>query len=156
MRTSIAISLLLLAGCAFPNAGVQSSAPRAQEATILVREEQNRVAALNRDYDALEDIWSEQLMVNNPGNQVAPNRDAVFAIFRSGVAHYSSYETNIESVRIDGDIAIVMGGETVMPIGNAPRAGQTVRRRFTNIWRNEAGTWRLWARHANVIAPLPM
>lgn len=156
MKRAIAVPLMLLVGCVVPNAGVQSPAPAAEEETILAREEQNRVAALNRDYRALEDIWSEQLMVNNPGNQVAPNRNAVLEIFRRGVAHYSSYETSIESIRIDGDIAIVMGGETVKPIGNAPRAGQTVQRRFTNIWKNEAGTWRLWARHANVIAPLPM
>lgn len=30
-------------------------------------------------------------------------------------------------------------------------AGQPVKRRFTNIWNKEAGTWRLFVRHANVI-----
>jgi hypothetical protein len=25
-------------------------------------------------------------------------------------------------------------------------------RRFTNIWRREGDRWRLWVRHANVIA----
>ena len=30
-------------------------------------------------------------------------------------------------------------------------AGQTTRRRFTNIWKNEDGTWRLFVRHATVI-----
>jgi hypothetical protein len=44
-----------------------------------------------------------------------------------------------------------MGAETVRPIGKAPLAGQTVKRRFTNIWSREGGTWRLIARHANVI-----
>jgi hypothetical protein len=43
----------------------------------------------------------------------------------------------------------------VKPNRDAPSAGlvagQTVERRFTNIWKNEAGTWRLFARHANVI-----
>jgi hypothetical protein len=45
--------------------------------------------------------------------------------------------------------------ETVQPIGDAPSAGlvagQIIKRRFTNVWKNEAGTWRLFARHANVI-----
>ena len=31
------------------------------------------------------------------------------------------------------------------------QAGATIRRRFTNIWRNESGTWRLYWRHANVM-----
>jgi hypothetical protein len=26
-------------------------------------------------------------------------------------------------------------------------------RRFTTIWKNEIGTWRLFVRHANVIPP---
>ena len=43
-----------------------------------------------------------------------------------------------------------MGAETVKPKAG-PSAGQLIQRRFTNVWRKEAGTWRLYARHANVI-----
>src|SRR5207248_156345 len=47
------------------------------------------------------------------------------------------------------------GLETVEPVSDAPSAGlvagRTITRRFTNIWRNEAGTWRLFVRHANVL-----
>ena len=54
-----------------------------------------------------------------------------------------------------GDWVIIMGLETVNPISDAPSAGlvagQVVKRRFTNIGKKEAGTWRLFARHANVI-----
>jgi hypothetical protein len=31
--------------------------------------------------------------------------------------------------------------------------GQVTRRRFTNIWRKEGDTWRLFWRHANVLTP---
>jgi hypothetical protein len=48
-----------------------------------------------------------------------------------------------------------MGLETLVPKTDAPAAGlvagQVTRRRFTNIWKKEGGTWRLFARHANVI-----
>ena len=44
----------------------------------------------------------------------------------------------IEFIRIDRNIAIVMGAETVQPIGDAPLAGKTVQRRFTNIWKKDA------------------
>jgi hypothetical protein len=48
-----------------------------------------------------------------------------------------------------------MGMETVVARSDAPSAGlkvgQAVKRRFTNIWKKEAGTWRLYWRHANVI-----
>lgn len=82
---------------------------------------------------------------------MAPNRQVVFDLLRQGMIHYSSFEAAIEHIRVDGDITIVMGAETVRPIGKAPLAGQTVKRRFTHVWRKEAGSWRLIARHANVI-----
>ena len=44
-----------------------------------------------------------------------------------------------------------MGKETLVPTGSAPMAGQTVNRRYTNIWTKEKGNWILIARHANVI-----
>lgn len=90
-------------------------------------------------------------IVNAPSNQIFPNRRAVLDWFRKGMTTRSSYERSIEQVRVDGDIVILMGAETLTPIGKAPQAGQTVRRRFTNIWKKEGDTWRLWARHANLI-----
>jgi len=56
-----------------------------------------------------------------------------------------------ESVLIHGDTVIVMGREIVVPKGNSPDAGQTINRRYTNIWMKRSGKWRLVARHASVI-----
>ena len=67
---------------------------------------------------------------------------------QGGIINFSSFERTIKFMRIAEDF------DTLKPIGNAPLAGQTVRRRFTNIWKKEGDTWRLWARHANVI-PAP-
>jgi ketosteroid isomerase-like protein len=41
-----------------------------------------------------------------------------------------------------------MGSDTVKNSASEP----TLRRRFTNIWRKEGDRWRLYVRHANVIA----
>jgi len=57
----------------------------------------------------------------------------------------------IEEIKFYGDTVIVMGSEVVTPAQGAPRAGQTIRRRFTNIWMKRKGKWWLTARHANVI-----
>jgi hypothetical protein len=50
---------------------------------------------------------------------------------------------------------IVMGFETVVPVSPGAAAPPSIPRRFTNIWKKEGGTWRMIARHANVIAPAP-
>lgn len=120
--------------------------------TIRVLEEQERKAVMDKDIAALERLWSEQFIVNNPQSQVSDSRRAVIELVKRGLIRYSRFERRIEAIRQNGEIVIVMGAEEVVPVAPAPRAGQTVRRRFTSIWKKDAGTWRLIARHANVIA----
>lgn len=43
--------------------------------------------------------------------------------------------------------------ETVVLSGRSPDAGQTIRRRFTNVGMMREGRWLLVARHANVVCP---
>jgi len=119
--------------------------------TIRALEEQERKAVLDEDTAALERLWSEQLIVNNPQNQVSASRRVVLDRVKRGLIRYSKFERRIEAIRQNGEVVIVMGAEEVVPIGKAPRAGQTVRRRFTNVWQKEAGAWRMIARHANVL-----
>ncbi len=120
------------------------------------RDDQERMAALNRNVSALEDLWSEEFTVNAPNNQVVVGRKAVLETFlRSGVINFSKFERQIEYIHADGPYVTIMGLEIVQPLTDAPKAGlvagQFVKRRFTNVWKNENGTWRLFLRHANVI-----
>jgi hypothetical protein len=137
-----------------------STGARAQstsvEQAVRAQDDRERVAALNRDVPALETLWSEQFTVNAPNNQVVVGRRQNLDSFvRGGVINFSSFERAIEFVRVDVDFAVVMGLETVVPRADVPSAGliagQVTRRRFTNVWRKEGDTWRLYWRHANVI-----
>ena len=126
------------------------------EQAVRALDDQERNAALKRDVPALERLWSDQFTVNAPNNQVVIGKRAVLETFvASGIINFSSFERQVEFVRVDGDFAFIMGLETLRPLTDAPAAGlvagQGVQRRFTNIWKNEGGTWRLYARHANVI-----
>ncbi len=126
------------------------------EQQVRALDNEERLAALKRDIPALERLWSDHLSVNAPNNQVVAGKHAVLDTFvRSGVINFAIFERQIEFIRVDGPFVFIMGLETVRPLSNAPSAGlvagQTIRRRFTNIWKNEDGTWRLFVRHANVI-----
>lgn len=128
------------------------------EEMIRRLDDEERQAALDRNVAALERLWSNDFTVNAPNNAVSAGKKAVMETFvKSGVINFSSYERKIEFVRVDGDYVFVFGLETLIPKTDAPAAGlvagQTIQRRYTNIWKNEAGTWRLFARHANVISP---
>jgi ketosteroid isomerase-like protein len=106
---------------------------------------------LNKDVAALERIWAQDFTVNNPRNSITRGRSEVLALIRNGIIDYSSFVREVDAVLRHGETVIVMGSETITPVGKAPRAGQTVRRRFTHFWIKREGEWRLTARHANLI-----
>ena len=125
------------------------------EARVRELDDQERIAVLKRDVP-VERLWSEQLTVNAPNNQVVVGRRANLDMFvHSGIINFSRFDRQIEFVRADGDFVFIMGLETVTPISDAPSAGlvagRTIQRRFTNIRKREGSDWRIVARHANVI-----
>lgn len=108
-------------------------------------------AIKRRDFAALNKLLAEDFTVNSPRNEIIKGREGVYALIRSGVVNYSSFEREPEVVLIYKHTVVVMGRESIKPTGNAPGAGQTVRRRYTNIWVERKGKWLLTARHASVI-----
>jgi ketosteroid isomerase-like protein len=123
----------------------------ADEKTIRSLEEQEVIAVLNEDIPALERLWSDQMVVNNPQNGITATRADVIDRVRRGLIRYSSFERRIEALRFSGDVAIVMGAETVVRKGGPPGSDAPIHRRFTNIWKRSGSTWHSIARHANVV-----
>jgi hypothetical protein len=107
-------------------------------------------ALLRNDIAAMKENWATDYVVNNPMNEVVEARKGRI---QAGTRTYSSFNRAIERVLIHDNTVIVMGQETVVPSGNAPDAGKTVSRRFTNIWMKRDGTWLLTARQSTVICP---
>jgi hypothetical protein len=103
------------------------------------------------DTAMLKKLWAPGFMVNTPRNNVAPDRNAVLEIQRNGLINYSSFTRVVEKMQMQKDVVITMGYETYVPKENLPMAGQTVKRRFTNVWLNQDGQWVHIARHASII-----
>jgi ketosteroid isomerase-like protein len=108
-------------------------------------------AILRNDAAAAEAFYADDIVVNNPRYTVTNGKPALMALIKAGNIHYSSFVSEIETITFQGETAIVMGKETVKPDGNAPGAGQTIQRRYTNIWMKRNSKWLLIARHANII-----
>jgi hypothetical protein len=147
MRRRFVFPLLSLLLASAPSVTAQEPTA-ANEATIRSLEEQERTAVLKEDVAALERLWSDQLIVNNPQSEISADRNVVLDRVKRGLIRYSQFERRIEAIRFSKDIAIVMGSETVVPKSDGAPA---VPRRFTNIWRQSGTTWQMIARHANVI-----
>jgi hypothetical protein len=108
-------------------------------------------AALVADeYAVFAAALAPELVVNNPVNICAP-RAVVRQLNADGKISYSQYERLIEHASLRGDMVLLMGEETVVPKGKNPLAGQTVRRRFTELWRPEGEAWLLTARQATIV-----
>jgi len=143
------LSLLFVGSLMLPVAHSQQSSS-ADEQAIRSLEEQERIAVLNGDIATMERLWSERFIVNSPMGTVVTDRNGVIDRVKRGLIRYSRFERQIEAIRIDGDVAIVMGAETIVPATASGAPGQAVQRRFTNIWKRSGTTWQSIARHANV------
>jgi hypothetical protein len=117
------------------------------QAEIATLEDEANQAFLDRDIGRLEEIFSDELVVNSPINLINDKKKILELLKDHLIGHVSSTIRH-EFMRRDGELVIVMGSDAVQ---NSP-AEPVLRRRFTNVWRREGDRWRLYVRHANVIA----
>lgn len=122
------------------------------KAAIRALEAEMAEGVLQQDLPTLRRLWAPGFMVNAPRNVVVPNRSAVLNVFRKGIPDYTTFDPQIEQMRVRDGLAVVMGRETVTPVGDAPHAGKTVRRRYTHVWKKNDDRWRLHARHAHIVS----
>ena len=139
------LAALTTAVAVFP----QASHPSAEERAVRALEERERLAVLAEDTAALRDIWAPSLIVNNPQNEISADRSTVLDLIAAGRIRHARFERRIEAVRIHGDVAIVMGGETIVPQVATGQAPPPVERRFSHTWHRTDAGWQLIARHAN-------
>lgn len=111
------------------------------------------MAILNGDTNTLKQVWSPEFLVNNPRNDISVNRNAVMQTQKAGMINYSSFERVIEQMQFQKEIVITMGHEIFISRNDMPgvKAGQSYKRRFTNIWIKKKGKWQQIARHASII-----
>jgi hypothetical protein len=114
---------------------------------IALAEDEANQAFLERNIEKLDELFSEDLLVNSPINRIN-DKKTLLQLLAKGVIGHISTTIQHELVRRDGDLVTVMGSDRVQNSAQEP----VLDRRFTNIWRREGDRWRLWVRHANVIA----
>ena len=107
-------------------------------------------AFLHKDAQVMARIWSDDFVVTDPLNKFV-TKQQVLRMVESGFLVITSFDRQIEYLRVYGDIVIVAGGETVVWGGKMPNAGKTEYLRFTAVWMKQAGKWQEIARHANIV-----
>jgi hypothetical protein len=108
-------------------------------------------ALVTGDFATAETLFAEDFVVNSPINRVV-DRANVLGRMRSGEIRQEETVLDIEFAGVRGEYVILMGEETVRPGGAMPDAGKTVRRRFTDVWRETDGAWKLAIRQSTILS----
>ncbi|TCS10326.1 nuclear transport factor 2 family protein [Caulobacter sp. BK020] len=122
----------------------------ARIAAVMHAVEKVDAALVADEYAVFAAALAPELVVNNPGNIVAASA-MVRQLNADGKIAYSQYERLLERASLRSEMVLLMGEESVVPKGRNPLAGQTVRRRFTELWRPEGERWLLSVRQATVV-----
>jgi hypothetical protein len=139
---------LLLIGLVAPGffAACASLSP---EARIRELEQQQARIAIARDRVAAEKLFAPEFRVINPSGAVA-TREELFKLLLEGQSPYRSAVYETQTMQVYRDSVVTIGLESVVP-NQGPQAGQTVRRRTTQVWRREGHDWRLALRQATIV-----
>lgn len=132
----------------------QRSGDAALEARIRALDLAHAQAIFDGDTVALDTLLPDDHTVNHPTNRIVQEKAELLRLIAEGVVRYARFERRPEKFLVYEGLVVVMGDETVVPAAGAPRAGETLRRRYTNGWMRQAdGEWRLAFRHANNVLP---
>jgi hypothetical protein len=121
------------------------------EKLIRSLEDLEMAAILKHDTVQLANLMSKQILVQNPENAIVVFAQVISRLKKRKI-NYSTFERSIEKISFINGITVVMGLETIVPQGDAPNTGKTIKRRFTNIWTKEQEEWRLTVRQATIIS----
>ena len=134
------------------NAQVAAAAKNPRIAAALEATNRMDAAILARDRAGFSAVFAEDAVVNNPFNRIARKADAERNL-QTGLIDYGTLTRSIEYAAVRGRHDVVlMGEETLTPLRKAKFAGRTVRRRTTEIWSDESGSWKLAIRQATIYA----
>jgi ketosteroid isomerase-like protein len=132
------------------NTDVEAAAKIPHIAAVLAATERMDRAILARDSKEFAAVFDDDAVVNNPFNRIARKADAIKNL-ETGLINYTTLDRSIEYAAERGDQEVIlMGEETLTPIGKARFAGETIKRRTTEIWTNVSGEWKLAVRQATV------
>jgi ketosteroid isomerase-like protein len=147
-KSTIVLAAILLS----PSAAIAHDDAARAALTKLDLEQKAMVAGA--DVDGLATLSAPELTINAPTGRVL-TRAQFLAMMRNGQIGAEQFERTVESVTVSGDTGIVMGSEVFTPTAQS-ELGRTygvvpLKRRYTNIYVRERGSWRWFARHANVV-----
>lgn len=150
MRLAAHILAIALASSSIAVAAARPADPQFELRAV---DEAERAAVAANDVAALATIAHPNLIINGPNGSVIDRAELLRRLQTRDLDH-ASFTRTIEEVRVTGNLGVVMGHETVIE-RETSRGGHLygtspLERRYTDVFLQEDGRWRLIARHSNV------
>jgi ketosteroid isomerase-like protein len=117
------------------------------ESKILGLEDKWRVAQHRNDVEAFMALLSPALTFIGTSGSLRDRSDFIASRVSSWIPRAATYECSELRVRVFGPVAVVTGREATTGDGVAFQG------RFTHVWAEQAGDWRLVAIHRTDILP---
>jgi len=133
-------------------ANVSGDSKQQVEKEVRILDAEAAKAVLDKNEAAIARFFADDSVTNNPRNSLTHGSSGVIEAARAGLINYYSFERVIESVQVLGNTVVIMGNEKVVMKDPAGGLGETVKRRYTNVWMKTDKNWQIVARHANIIA----
>lgn len=154
MRRLSFILAVPLSAIALTASSGQSNGPANSETILRTLDLRQKDMVARGDIEALAALSSPKLTINAPTGRVL-TRAQFLAMMRNGQIGAEDFERTVESVAVSADVGVVMGSELFTPTARS-ELGRTygtvpLKRRYTNIYVREGGSWKWFARHANVV-----
>ena len=136
--------------CAFLTNQVRTTGSPARsqtESRILALEDKWRVAQHRNDIEAFMAILSPDLTFIGSSGSLRDRSDFIASRSASWIPRAASYEYSDLRVRVFGRVAVVTGREATTGDGVAFQG------RFTHVWAEQSGVWRLVAIQRTDVLP---
>jgi hypothetical protein len=155
MKISAAVTAIFLTGLAILTTSAQTTVyePSATDPRVVAAlEAQKHLQAvmLAHDVKGTESLMAPDMVVNAPINKVVKRDNVLSRLEKNQISYEPNVVRNIEFAGVRGDTVVIMGEEIVQPNKDAPYAGKIEHRRFTDIWKQSDGVWKLWIRQATI------
>jgi ketosteroid isomerase-like protein len=124
----------------------------ARDPEIVAVEARLRVAQLNADVNALDQLIADDLLFTGPDGNLATKADDL-AAHRSGLVRFRKHEPEeLRIRRVGADIAIAaLRARLTVEIADTTSSGTY---RYTRVWGRETdGSWRVVGGHVSPCAP---
>ena len=159
MIVQFVITTFLLFALAIAHADSEVDTENPAVRAVLAVQDQLHEFGIAGDGSSFGALISDDFVASDPSNTIR-HRDELVALVSSGRLRYESIETFIDYAKqLGDDIVVIMGTESTQQSAvptdsdlESVALSHKLKRRFTNVYRNEHGEWRLLIKQSTIIA----